>query len=213
MGRHSGSAATGSRRATVLTLTASVLLVIGGLAILHASSGLRLGSPRASGTPVPSSSAFSGASRSGDADNADDAEEGIPRLTQRIALQRTMAHQVVALVEVERERAGCGPVSPDAALQRVAQAQSDDMADRGYVSLTSTDGTTLEQRLRLVGFPGRAVAGTLAVGQPTAQAVMSAWMSTAHDRATILDCAYDDIGVGYATGGSAGTYWTQAFGG
>ena len=37
MGRLSASAATGSRRATVLTLTASVLMVVGGLTILHAS--------------------------------------------------------------------------------------------------------------------------------------------------------------------------------
>jgi uncharacterized protein YkwD len=37
-------------------------------------------------------------------------------------------------------------------------------------------------------------------------------MSTARDRATILDCAFDAIGVGYAAGGAAGPYWTQAFG-
>jgi uncharacterized protein YkwD len=38
-------------------------------------------------------------------------------------------------------------------------------------------------------------------------------MASPGHRANILNCTYRDIGVGYATGGSYGTYWTQTFGG
>jgi uncharacterized protein YkwD len=37
-------------------------------------------------------------------------------------------------------------------------------------------------------------------------------MNSAGHRANILNCGYREIGVGYATGGSYGTYWTQDFG-
>jgi hypothetical protein len=45
MGRHTDPTGTGSRRAAVLTLTASALLVVGGLATLHQAGGLRPSQP------------------------------------------------------------------------------------------------------------------------------------------------------------------------
>ena len=43
MGRHTDLAVIGSRRAAVATLTASVLLVAGGIAILRAAGDVRIG--------------------------------------------------------------------------------------------------------------------------------------------------------------------------
>jgi hypothetical protein len=51
MGRHTDPPAMGSRRATVVTLTASALLVAGGFAILHQSGGPRPEHPSTPSTP------------------------------------------------------------------------------------------------------------------------------------------------------------------
>ena len=52
----------------------------------------------------------------------------------------------------------------------------------------------------------------IAAGYPTPAAVMDAWMNSAGHRANILNCAFAEIGVGHATGGPFGAYWTQDFG-
>ena len=52
----------------------------------------------------------------------------------------------------------------------------------------------------------------IAAGQPTVTAVMDAWMASPGHKANILNCAYTDIGVGYAVNSSGTPYWTQDFG-
>ncbi len=51
----------------------------------------------------------------------------------------------------------------------------------------------------------------IAAGQRTPQDVVAAWMGSSGHRANILNCALTQIGVGHATGGSYGHYWTQNF--
>lgn len=269
MGRHTDPAIIGSRRAAVVTLVVSALLVIGGFAILNQARDLRLVPPhsptrstpvaptgRVSGVQEPGASAPTTSSSSSSTTAPDDtaasspspspSRSPTPSLTTRApAPLRTAAssagtptpalaagpastspgapsapppragvgRQVVALVNVERSRAGCAPVSADAALQSAAQGHSDDMAARDYFSHTSPDGSTFAERIRAAGYLGGAIAENIAAGQPSAQDVMSAWMASPGHRANILNCTYRDIGVGYATGGSYGTYWTQTFGG
>jgi uncharacterized protein YkwD len=273
MGRHTDPAVVGSRRAAVVTLTVSAVLVVGGFAILHEAGGFRHGhastpstpavpavtptsrvddatepgrtpstspgtSPSASGTtsstlptspqpslttraPAPLVTAPEGtrtvaAPPSGTAGTASatsptatPAKPAKPAPPPRAGV----AQQVVALVNVERSRAGCGPVSVNAPLRRAAQDHSDDMAARDYFSHTSPDGVTFAERIRAAGYAGGAIAENIAAGQTSAKDVMRGWMASRGHRANILNCAYRDIGVGYATGGSYGTYWTQTFGG
>ncbi|WP_020142197.1 CAP domain-containing protein [Terracoccus sp. 273MFTsu3.1] len=263
MGRHTDPAAMGSRRAAVVTLTVSALLVGGGFAILHESGGLRPGHPSTPSTPsvpvVTPSSRVADATETGRTPSATSTttptaspttapttgptasptaspepslttrapaplvtvptptEDSLPRpsATSRPAPppRAGVAQQVVALVNVERSRAGCGPVSANAALRRAAQGHSDDMASRDYFSHTSPDGVTFAERIRAAGYDGGAIAENIAAGQVSAQEVMRSWMASPGHRANILDCTYRDIGVGYATGGTYGTYWTQTFGG
>ncbi|CAN7216111.1 CAP domain-containing protein [Terrabacter sp. LjRoot27] len=267
MGRHTDPAVLGSRRAAVVTLTVSALLVVGGVAILHESGGMRPGHPSTPSTPsVPAVTPT---------DRVDDATEPgrtpstapttptttttspQPSLTTRVPAplvtvpdptrdavpqptgtsastgaagatgtpsptatakpapppRAGVAQQVVALVNVERSRAGCGPVSANAALRRAAQGHSDDMAARDYFSHTSPDGVTFAERIRAAGYDGGAIAENIAAGQTSAKDVVRSWMASPGHRTNILNCGYRDIGVGYATGGSYGTYWTQTFGG
>ncbi|EWT07409.1 hypothetical protein N864_07145 [Intrasporangium chromatireducens Q5-1] len=121
--------------------------------------------------------------------------------------------RVVQLVNAARAKAGCRPVSVNSALTGAAQAHSADMARNNYFSHTSLDGRTAMQRMRAAGFTGSLMGENIAAGQTTADSVMSAWMKSSGHRANILNCGYRFIGVGHATGGSYGHYWTQDFGG
>jgi uncharacterized protein YkwD len=51
----------------------------------------------------------------------------------------------------------------------------------------------------------------IAAGQRTPQEVVNSWMNSPGHRANILNRNYTKIGVGYASGGEYGTYWTQMF--
>jgi uncharacterized protein YkwD len=124
-----------------------------------------------------------------------------------------VAAQVLTLVNAERAKAGCGSLVTSAALQQAAQGHSADMAANDYFSHTSQDGRTFADRIRAAGYTGGAIAENIAAGQATAGAVMTSWMNSPGHRANILNCAYRYLGVGYAKGGTYGTYWTQDFGG
>jgi uncharacterized protein YkwD len=119
---------------------------------------------------------------------------------------------VFDLVNSERAKAGCASLSANPILNQVARAHSEDMAVNGYFSHTSPDGRSPFDRMRDAGYAGRMMGENIAAGQPTAQAVMDAWMNSAGHRANILNCGFQDIGIGFSRGGSFGFYWTQDFG-
>ena len=121
----------------------------------------------------------------------------------------TAADQVVALVNAEREAAGCRALAVSDALTTAAQGHSDDMSANDYFSHTSLDGATASDRAEAAGFRGTALGENIAAGQRTPQDVMSAWMGSDGHRANILNCGYTVIGVGL---NQDGWYWTQMFG-
>ncbi|MEV6948855.1 CAP domain-containing protein [Streptomyces sp. NPDC051172] len=119
--------------------------------------------------------------------------------------------QVVALVNKERAAAGCGPLTEDAQLEKAAQGHSDDMAARNFYDHTNPDGVDPWQRIHAAGYPGGTLGENIAKGNPTPQDVMDAWMNSPEHRANILNCSFEDIGVGVNTG-PGGPWWTQDFG-
>jgi len=122
------------------------------------------------------------------------------------------AREVLRLVNVERAAAGCKPLVNNTVLARVALAHSRDMAVRGYFAHESQDGRSPFDRMRAAGYRGTTMGENIAAGQPTAAAVMSAWMKSPGHRANILNCSYRELGVGHHAGGSMRHYWTQNFG-
>ena len=124
----------------------------------------------------------------------------------------TFAQQVVDLTNAERAKAGCGALSVNTTLTSVAQAHSADMAAKNYFSHTGQDGRSPFDRMKAAGYSFRTAGENIAAGQQTPAAVMTAWMNSAGHKANIVNCAFTQIGVGYATGGSYGKYWTQEFG-
>lgn len=124
----------------------------------------------------------------------------------------TKADEIVRLTNIERSKAGCGPLTADSRLATAAQAHSADMAAQNYFSHTSLDGRTFDARIHAAGFPGGSIAENIAAGNSTPAATMEQWMNSAGHRANILNCSYNRLGVGYAEGGSYRYYWTQDFG-
>ncbi|MDX2921771.1 MULTISPECIES: CAP domain-containing protein [Streptomyces] len=118
--------------------------------------------------------------------------------------------EVLALVNQERAKAGCSPLSTSAPLTSLAQNFSEDMAARGFFDHTDPDGDSPWDRAAQAGVQGLA-AENIARGQADAQAVMEGWMNSEGHRANILNCDYKTIGIGVHEG-SGGPWWVQNFG-
>jgi uncharacterized protein YkwD len=120
--------------------------------------------------------------------------------------------EVVTLVNTERATAGCNPLTVDARLTTAARRHSQDMADRGYFDHTTPDGVTFDARITAAGYLFRGAGENIAKGQRTPAAVMASWMNSPGHRANILNCKFNDLGVGLARNGALTPIWTQDFG-
>jgi uncharacterized protein YkwD len=127
------------------------------------------------------------------------------------AADRALADQVLRLVNVERARAKCPAVRPDAKLATAALLHSDDMADRRYLNHNSPEGVDPWQRARAAGYPAP-TGENIAIGYPNAAAVMAGWLTSTGHRATIVNCRARALGVGVARNTDGTPYWTQLFG-
>lgn len=128
--------------------------------------------------------------------------EGLARLTA----------EVVRLTGAERAAAGLGPLAVDPLLTHAAQDHSTGMATRDFYAHTDPDGREPWDRARAAGARHRGIGENIACGQRSAAEVVEGWMNSPGHRANILRPDFTHIGVGYATGGRSGTYWTQLFG-
>ncbi|MCZ4125660.1 CAP domain-containing protein [Streptomyces sp. H39-S7] len=117
---------------------------------------------------------------------------------------------VLKLVNAERAKVGCAPVTADASLAKLAQAFSEDMSIRDFFDHTDPDGKTPWDRAKATGVSNLG-GENIARGQADAEAVMTAWMNSEGHRANILNCDYKTLGIGvhFAAGGP---WWTQDFG-
>ncbi|WP_406062581.1 CAP domain-containing protein [Streptomyces sp. NBC_01077] len=118
--------------------------------------------------------------------------------------------EVVRLVNAERAKVGCSPVSADARLAALAGAFSSDMAARGFFDHTDPSGATPWARAEKAGISGLG-GENIARGQADAAAVMESWMNSDGHRANILNCDFTTLGVGVHFAGG-GPWWTQDFG-
>ncbi|UIX28754.1 CAP domain-containing protein [Streptomyces sp. GQFP] len=126
-------------------------------------------------------------------------------------LDRTAA-EVTDLTNRERARAGLPPLAADALLTRAAQAHSTDMVVRQFYSHTGPDGSQPWDRAAAAGSTRRMIGENIACGQRSPAEVVDGWMNSPGHRANILKRDFTHIGIGFAGGGKAGTYWTQLFG-
>lgn len=134
---------------------------------------------------------------------------------------RTFAAEVLRLANIARGTARtCGssrykaarPLRSDSTLARVATAHSKDMANHDYFSHESRDGTSPFQRLKRAGYRYDRAGENIVAGFPTPASVVRAWLKSPGHCKNLMNRGYVELGVGFATGGTYGTYWTQDFG-
>ncbi|MFG3206114.1 CAP domain-containing protein [Streptomyces sp. NPDC048192] len=118
--------------------------------------------------------------------------------------------QVLKLVNEERAKVGCSPLTASSPLSRLAESFSDDMAARGFFDHTDPDGKSPWDRAAAAGIANLG-GENIARGQSDAAAVMQAWMNSPGHRANILNCDFKTLGVGVHFG-PGGPWWTQDFG-
>ncbi|MBV7699795.1 CAP domain-containing protein [Streptomyces sp. TRM70350] len=132
-----------------------------------------------------------------------------PSTSDAPASASSAVQRVVALVNSERGKAGCSPVTLNAKLTKAAQDHSADMASHRNMSHTGSDGSDPGERITRAGYDWRTYGENVAYGYPTPEQVMAGWMSSPGHKRNILNCAFKEIGVGLA---QPGNYWTQDFG-
>jgi uncharacterized protein YkwD len=129
--------------------------------------------------------------------------------------RRTPAQQVLDLINAERARVGCRPLSLSNRLTTAARSHSQDMAVNDYFDHTSPDGSTFVDRVEETGYDFMFLAENLAAGYPTPKSVFQGWMESPGHRANMLHCALEETGIGYYyldnDSGSVNYhyYWTQ----
>lgn len=121
------------------------------------------------------------------------------------------ADQVLELVNQERSKQGLKALTLSGDLTNVATIKAQDMADNGYFDHTSPNYGSPFEMMQHFGIQYRSAGENIAAGQKTAQEVMNSWMNSSGHRANILNSDYEQIGIGYVTGGKYGTYWVQMF--
>ncbi|MFI1100362.1 sigma-70 family RNA polymerase sigma factor [Streptomyces melanogenes] len=134
-----------------------------------------------------------------------------PKVPNSLAKQGSTAQQVIALVNTERAKNGCGPVSDNSRLATAAQRHSDNMAAQGFFDHTDPSGAGPGERIHAAGYQWSTYGENIARGQQTPADVMNSWMNSPGHRANILNCAFKELGVGIHNG-AGGPWWTQDFG-
>lgn len=126
---------------------------------------------------------------------------------------------VIERTNYYRQQHGCPPLTADDRLHDAAQRHSDDMAENDLFDHTGSDGSSPSDRLRDAGYDWVRAAENIAAGISSPAAVVDKWMeSDQGHRDNILNCAFEEIGVGYRylSNDTGSTnyhhYWTQVFG-
>ncbi len=135
-----------------------------------------------------------------------------PDTARGVGANGDYAAAVVSVVNQERAKAGCGPVSIDSQLSAAAVGHSQDMVDRNYYAHVTPDGVDPGQRISAAGYVWSAEGENIAYGYPDAASVMVGWMNSPEHRDNILNCGFHDIGVGLVLNAQQVPYWTQDFG-
>lgn len=106
------------------------------------------------------------------------------------------------------------PLTRNAILERVAQDYAQEMATFGFMDHTGHDGSAPHERITRSGYRWTETGENLARGVISADAVVDGWLHSAEHCANLMEPAYSQMGVGFATSprDDGGIYWALEFG-
>lgn len=196
----------------VAALAAAVLVIIGvGFAVL---SPLLAGSPKTEALPVTTAGPGDRvpATAAPSASASPSLLRSLPPATGRpTAKPGDLEDQLVAAINQARGQAGCQAVKDDGHLHNSARSHSDDMARKGYVSRTGSDGSSFSDRIRRAGYRDP-LGEDVGRGYQTGQQAVDAWMGTPDMKSAIVNCAAKAVGAGVSFAKDGTVYWTADFG-
>lgn len=139
---------------------------------------------------------------------ADPAEQA---LAARCAGDPGIAAQLAAAVNAARLAEGKTVLDPAPALAQIAQGHACDMAGQGRVDVEGSNGSSVVDRARAVGYPACGVVQLVGQGGSPADAVAD-WLARDAQRAELLGQPSRQIGVGYAAGVGGSAYYSVVLG-
>ncbi|HVM16185.1 MAG TPA: CAP domain-containing protein, partial [Gaiellaceae bacterium] len=131
------------------------------------------------------------------------------------AQEEALAAAVVELTNAHRATLGLAPLRVSPTLGTAAAWKARHMAHHHYLSHDDPAPAprSFAQRLADCGYGNAAAGENVAMGYPTAQAVLTAWLASEGHRRNIESARFVAIGVGAARSASGQVYWAQNFGG
>lgn len=133
-----------------------------------------------------------------------------------------ISRRVLELVNAARAQARkCGNQSYPAvpaltlrpALEYAARLQALDMAKRGYMSHTGSDGSSPGDRVKRAQYAWRTVAENVAAGQSTAEAAVQSWLDSPGHCSNLMGAKFTEMGIAYVVNleRPEGIFWAQVF--
>jgi uncharacterized protein YkwD len=127
---------------------------------------------------------------------------------------------ILAQINQARLSAGLAPLAVNPALEKAAQRHSDDMAAKGFVDHTGSDGSSAVDRITAAGYPAwpstRVWAENVYAGNQGFAEALDFFLKDDAQRRNLLNPRYREIGVGAATATNASgedtSYWALVFG-
>ena len=104
-----------------------------------------------------------------------------------------------------------GPLRWNSKLQQAASAHAHDMADHNFFNHKSaTNGTTLSERLRSVGYRFQAAGENIGAGPATVAQVVDMWVASPGHCVTLMTAKFVDLGASCKNNSNSyyKTYWT-----
>lgn len=121
------------------------------------------------------------------------------------------AAQLDAAVNAARAAEGKTLLDPAPALAQIAQSHACDMAERGRVDVEGSNGSSVVDRARAVGYPVCGVVQLVGRGGSPAEAV-AGWLALGPQRTELLGQTSRELGSGQATGADGRIYYSVVLG-
>lgn len=124
---------------------------------------------------------------------------------------KLIEQKVIDLTNKLRQGLGLPVLVVNEQLARVARLKAEDMRDKDYVGhMSCTYGSPFDM-IKTFGITFQKAAENAAAGQASPMEVVREWIEHPSHRENLLNSQVNQIGVGYAQGGTYCHYWSQMF--